>query len=70
LSILAVESNVFPLYEIENGTTYTINHQPRRLPVQEYLLKQGRFKHLNEEQIAQIQKEVDQEWKRLQAHLR
>ncbi len=65
LSVLAVETNVFPLYEIENGTTYTINHQPRRLPVQDYLLKQGRFKHLKEEQISQIQKEIDEEWNRL-----
>jgi pyruvate/2-oxoacid:ferredoxin oxidoreductase beta subunit len=66
LSILAVETNVFPLYEIENGTKYTINHQPRCLPVQEYLLKQGRFKHLKQEQISQIQKGVDDEWTRLQ----
>src|SRR5512139_376576 len=65
LSILAVETNVFPLYEIENGTKYTINHPPRGLPVQDYLLKQGRFKHLTEEQIHQIQKEVDEEWTRL-----
>jgi pyruvate/2-oxoacid:ferredoxin oxidoreductase beta subunit len=65
LSILAVETNVFPLYEIENGTKYTINHQPRNLPVREYLQKQGRFKHLTEEQIGQIQAEVDEEWKLL-----
>jgi pyruvate/2-oxoacid:ferredoxin oxidoreductase beta subunit len=65
LAILAVETNVFPLYEVENGRKYTINHQPRRLPVQEYLLKQGRFKHLNDEQIKDIQMEVDGEWERL-----
>jgi len=65
LSILAVETNVFPLYEIENGKKYTINHRPRRLPVQEYLSKQGRFKHLTEEQILDIQMEVDEEWARL-----
>jgi pyruvate/2-oxoacid:ferredoxin oxidoreductase beta subunit len=65
LSILAVETNVFPLYEIENGTKYTMNHEPRRLPVQEYLRKQGRFKHLDEDQIRQIQKDVDDDWARL-----
>jgi pyruvate/2-oxoacid:ferredoxin oxidoreductase beta subunit len=65
LSILAVETNVFPLYEIENGNKYTINHQPRRMPVQEYLAKQGRFKHLSEEQVRAIQTEVDEEWERL-----
>lgn len=68
LSILAVETNVFPLYEIENGTKYTINHRPRRLPVREYLQLQGRFKHLTEEQIGEIQGEVDQEWDRLLSH--
>jgi len=65
LSILAVETNVFPLYEVEEGRRYTINHEPRCLPVEEYLLKQGRFKHLNNEQIKQIQQDVDEEWERL-----
>src|SRR5512136_3104334 len=53
LSILSVETNVFPLYEVEDGKRYTINHKPRRLPVQEYLLKQGRYRHLKEEQVKQ-----------------
>ena len=70
LAVLAVETNVFPLYEVENGKTYTINHRPRRLPVEEYLLKQGRFKHLNAEQIRAIQMEVDEEWGKLQARAR
>jgi len=70
LSILAVETKVFPLYEIENGTKYTMNHEPRSLPVQEYLRKQGRFKHLNEDQIRQIQKDVDDDWVRLQLRVR
>jgi len=65
LSILAVETNVFPLYEVEDGKRYTINREPRRLPVQEYLLKQGRFRHLKEEQISQIQMDVNEEWERL-----
>jgi pyruvate/2-oxoacid:ferredoxin oxidoreductase beta subunit len=60
-----VETNVFPLYEVEDGKRYTINRKPRCLPVQEYLLKQGRFRHLKEEQIRQIQKDVDEEWERL-----
>jgi pyruvate/2-oxoacid:ferredoxin oxidoreductase beta subunit len=70
LSILAVETNVFPLYEVENGKTYTINHEPRPLPVQDYLMKQGRFKHLTEEQIRHIQSDVDEEWARLQQRVR
>jgi len=70
LSVLSVETNVFPLYEVENGREYTINHQPLRLPVQEYLMKQGRFNHLNDDQIKAIQKEVDDDWERLQARVR
>ena len=69
LSILAVETNIFPLYEIENGKKYTLNHESRGLPVQEYLLKQGRFKHLTEEQIRQIQSDVDEEWARLKQRI-
>jgi pyruvate/2-oxoacid:ferredoxin oxidoreductase beta subunit len=65
LSILAVETNVFPLYEVEDGKRYTINHEPRCLPVQEYLLRQGRFRHLKEEQIRQIQMDVDEEWEKV-----
>jgi pyruvate/2-oxoacid:ferredoxin oxidoreductase beta subunit len=65
LSILSVETNVFPLYEVEDGKRYTINREPRRLPVQEYLLKQGRFRHLKEDQIRQIQADVDEEWEKL-----
>jgi len=65
LSILAVETKVFPLYEVEDGRRYTINHEPRGLPVQEYLSRQGRFKHLKEAEIARIQEDVDQEWNKL-----
>jgi pyruvate/2-oxoacid:ferredoxin oxidoreductase beta subunit len=65
LSILAVETNIFPLYEVEDGVRYTINHEPRRLPVEEYLSKQGRFKHVKETEIKRIQKEADEEWNKL-----
>ncbi len=65
ISILAVETKVFPLYEVWEGKRYIINYEPRGLPVEVYLLKQGRFKHLKKEQIEQIQKDVDEEWERL-----
>jgi pyruvate ferredoxin oxidoreductase beta subunit/2-oxoisovalerate ferredoxin oxidoreductase beta subunit len=65
LSILAVETNVFPLYEVEHGVRWTINHEPRSMPVEEYLLKQGRYKHLTKEEIRELQKQADEEWKRL-----
>jgi pyruvate/2-oxoacid:ferredoxin oxidoreductase beta subunit len=62
LSILAVETNIFPLYEVEDGKRFTINHEPRRLPVREYLMKQGRFRHLKEVEIGRIQQEADEQW--------
>ena len=65
LSILAVETNIFPLYEVEDGKRYEINHEPRRLPVEAYLLKQGRFRHLTRAEIAAIQQEADEGWERL-----
>jgi pyruvate ferredoxin oxidoreductase beta subunit/2-oxoisovalerate ferredoxin oxidoreductase beta subunit len=65
VSRLAVETNIFPLYEVEDGVRYTINHEPLKLPVEEYLLKQGRFKHLKKEEIQRIQKDADDEWNKL-----
>ncbi len=64
---LAVETGVFPLYEVINGK-YKINYPHRRLkPVQEYLQLQGRFRHLTDEYIEIIQKRVTEEMARLRA---
>jgi pyruvate/2-oxoacid:ferredoxin oxidoreductase beta subunit len=65
ISRLAVRSRVFPLYEIENGRTYTIQEETRIVPVREYLKLQGRFSHLTEKDIEEIQKRVDDTWERL-----
>lgn len=63
---MAVEANVFPLYEVTDGIHYRINVLPdQQLPVREYLKVQGRFSHLTEEQIIQIQRRVDFEWQLL-----
>jgi len=62
---LAVHSKIFPLYEVENGDHYNINIAPKNVPVEEYFRLQGRFSHLNEEQIRGIQETVDREWERL-----
>lgn len=62
----AVETNIFPLYEIVEGTEYTINHIPKGLPVEKYLSLQGRYKHLGQEEIRTIQAETDRAWKELQ----
>ncbi len=60
---LAVHTKVFPLYEVYNGEEYHINIEPRGLPVEDYLKIQGRFSHLSADDIQQIQKRVDYEWK-------
>jgi pyruvate/2-oxoacid:ferredoxin oxidoreductase beta subunit len=66
VSVAAVETNIFPLYEIVNGLEYTINHEPKELPVEAYLSLQGRYKHLGAEEISAIQTETDRGWIELQ----
>lgn len=62
---LAVQTGIFPLYEIENGK-YTLNFDfPQLRPVEEYFKLQGRFRHLNKETIAQIQKRVTEKYAEL-----
>jgi pyruvate ferredoxin oxidoreductase beta subunit/2-oxoisovalerate ferredoxin oxidoreductase beta subunit len=61
---LAVQANVFPLYEIEDGTRYTLNYRGDRR-VEDYLQTQGRFKHLGNEDISGIQEMVTEDWNHL-----
>jgi len=62
---LAVETGVFPLYEVEDGR-YRITVDLGKLrPVNDYLKIQGRFRHLDEMMIAKIQKRVTQEYEKL-----
>ncbi|MEE9400831.1 MAG: thiamine pyrophosphate-dependent enzyme, partial [Dehalococcoidia bacterium] len=62
---LGVETGMVVLYEYENGKT-TVNMVPEeRKPVEEYLMKQGRFSHLTKAQIAEIQKETDKNFYQL-----
>jgi pyruvate ferredoxin oxidoreductase beta subunit len=63
-----VETGIFPLYECENGVvkyygkTKAIVEGRKRKPVREYLLKQGRFAHFNEDDLAYFQAKVDEMW--------
>jgi pyruvate ferredoxin oxidoreductase beta subunit len=62
---LAVETGVFPLYEIENGR-YKLNIRPAQLkPVQEYFKLQGRFSHLSEATVQEIQARVVKEYEEI-----
>jgi pyruvate ferredoxin oxidoreductase beta subunit len=71
LGELAVTTGIWPLYEIENhvltltGKTKEIAEgRTRRLPVQDYLLKQGRFAHFTQEDIDYFQNKIDDMWKK------
>ncbi len=66
---LAVETCYWPLYEVINGK-YIINYKPKnKLPIEEFLRPQKRFKHMfkqgNEWMIEDFQKEVDARWQEL-----
>lgn len=63
---LAVETCYWPMFEVENGV-YNLNYKPKnKLPIEEFLRPQGRFKHLfqkgNEWMIEEFQAEVDRKW--------
>ncbi len=66
LARLAVQTGIFPLYEIEDGERTTINIKVKeRKPINEYLRLQGRFRHLKDQDIAAMQAEVDRKNERL-----
>ena len=62
---LAVQTGIFPLYEIEKGE-YTLNFDfPQLRPIEDYFKLQGRFRHLSKETIAQIQERVTAKYAKL-----
>ncbi|MFP4116497.1 MAG: pyruvate synthase subunit PorB [Candidatus Aenigmatarchaeota archaeon] len=61
---LAVETGMYPIYEMENGQITNVKKIKDRKPVEEYLKTQGRFKHLfeqegGEEVIEELQQIAD-----------
>jgi len=66
LGRLALETGVFPLYEVENGKYRLTVEMPEKLrPVSDYLKLQGRFRHLTPADIEKVQEKVNQELKKL-----
>ena len=66
---LAVETCYWPLYEVVYGK-YRVTYKPaNKLPIEEFLKPQKRFKHMfkegNEWMIEEFQKEVDRRWEEL-----
>ncbi|MEJ8835003.1 thiamine pyrophosphate-dependent enzyme [Ramlibacter sp. AN1133] len=58
----AVECGAFPLYEVEDGTRYTLNYSLRPRRVAEYLALQKRYRDLAAADVEALQSEVDQGW--------
>jgi pyruvate/2-oxoacid:ferredoxin oxidoreductase beta subunit len=66
----AVQSKIFPLFEIRNGREYTITHWPDDLPLEDYLSLQGRFKTLlaDAEMLDFVKADVEERWASLVGH--
>jgi pyruvate ferredoxin oxidoreductase beta subunit len=69
LGELAVNTGIWPLYEIENGVVKLYGKSKqiadgkfKRLPVRDYLEKQGRFNHFIDEDTEFFQSKVDEMW--------
>ena len=71
LAKLAVDTCFWPLYEVEEGE-YKLTYRPKeKKPVEDWLKRQGRFRHLfkpeNAEILKEIQEDIDTRWSRLLA---
>jgi len=66
LGKLAVETGLFPLYEVENGQYRLTKKVSKVKPLDEYLKLQGRFRHLTEDLRKEIQERINQEYAQLQ----
>ncbi|MGI6575874.1 MAG: thiamine pyrophosphate-dependent enzyme [bacterium] len=62
---LAVDTCMWPLYEVEEGEWKLTYRPKKKKPVTEFLKAQGRFRHLTDEMIAAVQERVDRDWEKL-----
>ncbi|MFH1124341.1 MAG: thiamine pyrophosphate-dependent enzyme [Pseudomonadota bacterium] len=65
ISKLAVQTRLFPLYEIEEGERVIISKNPRVKGLKDFVKLQGRFKHLTPEDIRRLETDVERKWKKL-----
>ena len=61
----AVNTRVFPLYEVTDGDTWQLSSMPEKVGVDAYLKLQGRFKKMSAEERDHMQMRVDDDWRRL-----
>ncbi len=66
ISKLAVQTNIFPLYEIIDGKLTITKNIKKPKPVVDYLKTQRRFAHLKEDDLKFIQEQTDANLARLQ----
>lgn len=66
----AVHCRVFPLIEVEDGQRWKFSMDHPAEPVADYVRRQGRFKHLTDEQVRYIQSETDARYARLEKRVK
>ena len=66
LGRLAVQTRIFPIYEILNGKEYRLGDMGQKVPVHDYLKLQGRFRMVGEKDMPAIQEKVDRDLEALQ----
>jgi len=64
-----VTTGVWPLYEVENGTLRLLGKtrdisdgRLKRVPVRDYLIRQGRFAHFTNDDFDYFQSKIDEMW--------
>lgn len=62
---LAVETNLYPLWECVEGKYRMTYEVKKRTPIQEYTRSMQKYAHLTDEEIRSLQYSVDQNYKRL-----
>lgn len=65
ISRRAVQTNYFPLYEVENGS-FSLNVEVKDPKPVSYMIEMlGKFKHINDEELEELQILTDKRYKRL-----
>jgi pyruvate ferredoxin oxidoreductase beta subunit/2-oxoisovalerate ferredoxin oxidoreductase beta subunit len=70
LSRMAVQSRVFPMLEVEDGTRWRFTMDHAGEPVAPYVRRQGRFRHVTDTQVDAMQEAVDARWAMLERAVR
>ncbi|MFC1563716.1 thiamine pyrophosphate-dependent enzyme [candidate division KSB1 bacterium] len=65
LARLAVETRIFPLFEVYSGSKYIVSKDYKSSSIEDYFKRQGRFSGINNEEIAVIEQNVEVKWQYL-----